>query len=50
LATISAPLPCTTFPGKWVLSAANSKVPKKSTLDPETAVIKCAGASVEIAT
>jgi hypothetical protein len=36
--------------GTWVLNAAKSKVAKKSALDPETLVIKCAGASIEFAT
>jgi hypothetical protein len=36
--------------GTWKLNPAKSKVSKKTTLDPETVVIKCAGASVEIAT
>lgn len=36
--------------GTWKLNAAESKVSKKTTLDPETVVIKCAGASIEIAT
>jgi membrane-bound inhibitor of C-type lysozyme len=35
--------------GTWKLNPAKSKVAKKTTLDPETLVINCAGASIEIA-
>jgi hypothetical protein len=49
LATLAQAPATPDFSGTWKLDPAKSKVAKKTTLDPETIVIKCAGASIEIA-